>query len=238
MKIKFFTYILNTVYPLKCEICGQAQPLGAEKRICPNCWDKIERINRQFCFRCGKTLQSETEFCLDCKDNEALFFGRIRAAGVYRQVLREGIHLFKYSGRTFLGRDLAMLLGDTFEKNFTLSLPDYLIPVPLYKKQKRKREYNQSEILAHYLGKKYGVTVLPKALERVKATAPQFELNKTQRRANIKNAFAVNRKTDFTGKQILLIDDICTTGSTINECARVLKESGAKEVNGLVLAHG
>jgi ComF family protein len=108
----------------------------------------------------------------------------------------------------------------------------------LHKKQYVKRQYNQAEVLAGNLSKATGIPVAPQALSRARETRAQYTLNKQERVKNIKNAFQVKDGTRLPGAKILVIDDICTTGSTINECARVLKQAGAMEVYGLVLAHG
>lgn len=237
MLAKYTNIIFNLLFPLKCEICHKELSLTATRRICPGCWHNIQLITDRYCQRCGKPMQVETALCVDCYANENLYFGRIRAAGIYAGNLREAIHRFKYAGRSVLGSELGELLLSTYNRHFSFYAPDYILPVPLHKKQRRKREYNQTELLAHYLGRRCNVPVFGDELMRVKETKPQFELNKRERRENVRDAFTLSRKRCMENKKILLIDDICTTGATLNECAQVLCEHGVAEVNGLVLAH-
>ena len=126
----------------------------------------------------------------------------------------------------------------SYRQHFPGMAPDVLVPVPLHKKQFAKRQYNQSAVLAAHLNKATGIPSAPKILARIRETRPQYTLNKQERAENIKHAFQVKDGYPLPGAKILVIDDICTTGSTINECARVLKQAGASEVHGLVLAHG
>lgn len=235
---KYTNIILNLLFPLKCEVCHKKLPLTAAKRICSSCWHNIQLITDRYCQRCGKPMLVETALCVDCYGNDSLYFGRIRSAGVYTGNLREAIHRFKYSGRSMLRNELGELLLSTYNRHFSFYAPDYILPIPLHRKQKRKREYNQTEILARHLSKNCHVPVYGDGLIRVKETKPQFELNKKERRENVRDAFALSRKRWVKNKRVLLIDDICTTGATLNECAKVLHKNAAAEVNGLVLAHG
>ena len=235
---KYLAYILNLIYPPRCEICTGELPTASRHRICLACFRKIILIGEYSCYRCGKPLQIATKFCADCRGNDGLSFDRIVAAGIYQGVLRDSIRIFKYGGRSCLGMELGQLLQDVYRRNFLDRPADFLIPVPLHKKQSRKRQYNQSAILADSLGKAFAVPVWPKALARTRATAPQYELDKNERAENVRGAFRWQGRGRVEGRRVLLIDDICTTGSTINECACVLKAQGAAEVYGLVLAHG
>lgn len=183
-------------------------------------------------------MQVDTFFCVDCRDHDALYYDTIRAAGIYQGVLREAIQAFKYNRRSCLGTELGELMFNSYQQNFPQVTIDFMVPVPLHKKQSHKRQYNQSEILAANLGKAAGIQVFPKTLARIKETRPQYTLTKQERAENIRNAFQVKKGDSLPGAKVLVIDDICTTGSTINECARVLKQAGAMEVHGLVLAHG
>lgn len=235
---KYLNIILNTIFPLKCEVCRQQLPLAAGARICRSCRNKILPIGDNFCRKCGKSLQIATNFCVDCQDNDSLYYESIKAAGVYHGALRETIHAFKYECRSCLGADLGDFMLSSFQQHFSLNSLDKLVPVPLHKKQYRQRQYNQSEVLAKNLSRSTGIPVATDTLVRIRETRPQFTLNKQERASNIRNSFQVKDKVWLPGARVLVIDDICTTGSTINECARVLKQSGAGEVHGLVLAHG
>lgn len=195
-------------------------------------------IGDNFCRKCGKSLQVATNFCVDCQGNDTLYYESIKAAGIYHGVLRETIHAFKYERRSCLGAALGDFMLCSYQQHFSLNSLDKLVPVPLHKKQYRYRQYNQSEVLARKLSRATGIPVAVDTLARIKETKPQFTLNKQERALNIKDSFRVKNRFWLQGARVLVIDDICTTGSTINECARVLKQAGAEEVFGLVLAHG
>ncbi len=235
---KYLNIILNSIFPLKCEVCQRQLPLTAGSRICPGCRGKVLAIGDYYCRKCGKSLQIDTSFCLDCHSQNTLYYDSIRAAGIYDGVLREAIQAFKYNQRSCLGTELGELMLNSYQTHFPKVNFAALVPVPLHKKQAVKRQYNQSEVLARSLNKATGIPVAPKTLARIRQTKPQYTLNKQERAENIKNAFQVKDSAPLPGANILVIDDICTTGSTINECARVLKQAGAAEVHGLVLAHG
>ncbi|MBI5555141.1 MAG: ComF family protein [Elusimicrobia bacterium] len=234
---KYLNIILNTIFPLKCEVCRQQVPLSAGARICQSCRGKILLIGDYFCRKCGKSLQVETAFCVDCHRDDTLYYESIKAAGIYQGVLRESIHVFKYNRRSCLGPDLGEFMLSSYQKHFGLNSFDKLVPVPLHKKQYRQRQYNQSEVLAKNLSRATGIPVAVNVLARIRGTRPQFTLNRQERASNIRNAFQVKNRDWLKGSKVLVIDDICTTGSTINECARILKQAGAIEVHGLVLAH-
>ncbi len=235
---KYLTIILNTIYPLKCEVCRQQLPLAAGNRICQSCRKKILPIGDNFCHKCGKSLLIAADICVDCQGNDTLYYESIKAAGIYHGILRESIHAFKYERRSCLGADLGDFMISSYRQHFSLNSFDKLVPVPLHKKQYRQRQYNQSEVLARKLSRATGIPVAADTLARSRATKPQFTLNKQERALNIKDSFQVKNRAWLQGAKVLVIDDICTTGSTINECARILKQAGAEEVYGLVLAHG
>jgi ComF family protein len=235
---KYLNIVLNTIFPLKCEVCQQQLPLTAGARICPVCRGKVLAIGEYFCRKCGRSMQINTSFCVDCYGLDSLYYNSIRAAGIYHGVLREAIQAFKYKRRSCLGTELGEFMLNSYREHFPQITIDTLVPVPLHKKQSIKRQYNQSAVLAGNLSKATGIPVFPKTLARIRETRPQYTLNKQERAENIKNAFQVKDGTQLPGAKVMVIDDICTTGSTINECARVLKQAGATEVHGLVLAHG
>jgi len=136
------------------------------------------------------------------------------------------IRLFKYEGKVKLGRFLSDLIIDR-------CLPpqfDIIVPVPLHSKRLKERGFNQSFLLAHQINKKLSLPVIADDLQRIKWTRPQVELDWRERASNVKGAFTLIDNEEIKGKEVLLIDDVYTTGSTVNECARVLKKAGAKKV--------
>lgn len=196
--------ILDLLYPqgLKCALCGK-EALTREG-VCESCRHEIQVCSR-------KELPEE--------------FDGFAASLLYNEALRKTIHRFKYNGETHLAGFLARSIIIPEQWNI-----DLIIPVPLYPKRLRKRGYNQSELLAHEISRRIGTAVDASMLRRIRDTETQTELSEKERRENVKGAFAV--KVKCVGKRILLIDDVCTTGSTMSECAAMLRKAGAAAVYG------
>ncbi|HIT66112.1 MAG TPA: ComF family protein [Candidatus Merdisoma merdipullorum] len=234
--IQVFARLLNLIYPRRCPICdgltGSFQAL-----ICRECIPKLRPVKEPACKKCGKPLEKEeAEYCADCSRGKHLFT-RGRAAFVYDSRMRGSIGRFKYRNRReyadFYAEELANLCGEA-----VLSWrPDALIPVPLHRSRQRKRGFNQAELVAKRLGRRLNIPVTEKTLFRIKKTSPQKELSDTQRRANLKNAFQV-RENDVRLKRVVLIDDIYTTGSTVDAAASVLLEHGVENVYFLAICIG
>ena len=158
----------------------------------------------------------------------------IRALAYFEGVMREAIHAFKYNQRV----ELAPLFGKMLKDYLVIhAVPaDTVVPVPLHPERERARGYNQSLLLANELGARMSVPVLAHSLRRVRATQPQFELNAPERRANVREAFLAD--ASVAGARVLLVDDVCTTGATMDECSIALRNQGAQSVWGLALARG
>ncbi|MDD5354656.1 MAG: ComF family protein, partial [bacterium] len=209
---QYLNIILNSIFPLKCEVCRQTLPLAAGSRICPDCRDKVLAIGNYYCQKCGKSLQIDTAFCVDCAGRDTLYYDRIRSAGIYYGVLREAIQAFKYNQRSCLGRELGEFMYGSYQQHFPGTGLDILVPVPMHHKQFAKRQYNQSAVLAAHLSQATGIPSVPKILARIRETRPQYTLNKQERAENIKHAFQVKDGAQLPGAKVLVIDDICTTG--------------------------
>ena len=170
--------------------------------------------------------------CATCKATP-LRYDYARSAAVYEGALREALHAFKFAGR----RALAGPLGDLAAEQCVGSLPegiDALIPVPLARERERERGFNQATLLARRIGRRLGAPTRPGWLVRTRSTRPQSDLSAAERRANVRGAF---RATDrVAGRHLLLIDDILTTGATLEACARALREAGARRVGVLTVA--
>jgi Predicted amidophosphoribosyltransferases len=211
--------------------------VGGGKLICEPCRLRLHPLTEPLCKRCGKPLSAvEAEYCPDCGRKKHLYT-RGRAALEYDSVMRESISRFKYKNRREYGDFYVQELLDTCGMAVRSWDVDLLIPIPLHKSRRRKRGFNQAELIARKLGRELGIPVSVKSLLRTKKTSPQKELNDQERRNNLKNAFyAVDYHVKF--KKILLIDDIYTTGSTIDAAAAVLLESGAEKVYFLSISIG
>jgi len=146
------------------------------------------------------------------------------------------VHSFKYQGKITIGKMLAQSMGDYCREGSYFSTAECIVPVPLGIKKLRHREFNQSFILAKILGKYLEVPVYPFALKKVKEPTPQMQLSRHARMRSVRGAFMVRKKKQINLKEVLLVDDVFTTGSTIRECSRILLENGVKKVWALTLA--
>lgn len=218
---KLKSLVFEFVYPDKCMFCGELTGGGY---LCAACRAKLEPIESP-CPRCAAPMKNGV--CEDCPRGSFLF-ERSAAYTLYSDDVREMIHLMKYSGKSETARKLAELMNDELDLS-VFAWYDVIVAVPLSKKRERERGYNQAEIFADRLGKLIGIEALPNALKRVKDTEAQHSMSAAQRRENVKGAFSANARL-VREKNILLADDIFTTGSTFNECAKTLINAGAKSI--------
>lgn len=233
--------VLDFFYPPHCPICGERilqPPAGHFVRlICPECLRRLTPVGENYCMKCGKPLTDPTrEFCPDCTRREHVFTQN-RSVFSYHGALRTSLYRLKYANRReyarFYGAAVYAELGSWIEK-LRISV---VIPVPLHKSRMRKRGYNQAELIAVRLGCFLPVRVETGVLIRVRNTAVQKELSGEERRRNLDHAFAVAGRFR-PGIRILLVDDIYTTGSTLDAAAGALLEAGAEAVYGVCIATG
>lgn len=223
--------LLDWLYPPRCPVCGEIVPAG-DDRVCSACRNGFRRVVPPVCCRCGRMTEQEEEFCEDCRKKR---FSYVQGfpVWVYNQAMRRSIADFKYRGR----KEYAVYYGQEFAKAYGRRLKELsvqaLIPVPLYWKKCRKRGYNQAELFAEEIGRRLGIVVCRDYLFRVRDTVPQKDLNDRQRYANLKSAFAVDqqKRRYYAGiKNVVLVDDIYTTGSTVEMCTKVLLRAGIEKV--------
>jgi ComF family protein len=206
--------------------------------FCGRCWLSIPRIQGFVCRSCGVPLKDGGSRCYACRHGPPAIL--IRAAAEYRGVIAPAIHRFKYAGRKSLARPLGALLRYAWTQYPELRDVHGLVPVPLHRSQEKARGFNQAELLAQELTGEAAAPVLP-LLVRTRMTKSQVDLNRSDRRDNMRAAFnlqplAPDVQERIQGLSFLLIDDVCTTASTLAECARVLRQAGARSVKALVLA--
>ena len=227
--------ILKLLWPEICPFCGKVYRKG----ICPACKTKLEKlsISQPCCMKCGKPIErQEQEYCHDC-ENTKHYFDRGKALWIHKPPVSHSIYQFKYHNQRAFGKYYADELSKRFETVICEWNPDLIIPIPLHFQRKIKRGYNQSFIIAKELGKIIHIPVNEKILKRIRYTNPQKKLDHSRRRRNLYNAFAV-ADIPVGIKKVLLIDDIYTTGNTINESARKLKEAGVEKVFFLTVSIG
>jgi ComF family protein len=218
---------LDLLFPRWCVGCGREGDF-----ICPACLKSQARITPPLCPRCGQP-QLNANLCPACVGWPAEIDG-IRAPFKFDGVIRQAIHELKYNNLRAMAAFLGQMLSDYLAAN---PLPaEVLVPVPLHPKRLRERGYNQSRLLALELAKLSGLPLVDEHLVRERHTTPQARTpNVDERRRNVADAFTC-RDRRLEEKQVLLIDDVATSGATLDACARALKESGASSVWGLVLA--
>lgn len=243
---------LKAVFPPKCLVCGtyyvwQPSPVRSVPDIlsrsiapffCESCREGLTRIATPFCSTCGLPFVSregEDHTCSECL-LEKRYFRKARAFGVYDGILMEAIHLLKYGKKTSLARPLSHLARETFLRFWNAREVDLLVSVPLHVKRLRERGFNQAHLLVMRWAEQAGLPLDGLTLCRSRWTEPQTILRRTERRKNVKGAFSLKRAESIGGKRILLVDDVFTTGATVNECSRVLMRAGAEAVDVLTLA--
>ena len=227
--------ILKLLWPEICPFCGKVYAKG----ICPACEMKLREltIHQPRCMKCGKPVRrAEQEFCHDCTVT-IHHFDRGRALWLHKPPVSNSIYQFKYHNQRAFGKYYARAMAKQFERVVREWNPDCIIPIPLHKKRKRKRGYNQAQLLAQDLGRMLHISVETSVLKRSRYTNPQKKLNHRERKKNLKDAFTVVGRLEHV-KSVLLIDDIYTTGNTIDEAAKKLKQAGVQEVYFLTISIG
>ena len=218
--IKIADAVLNLIYPPRCAVCLDIIPMGGNKYLCGPCFESMNKNN-------GITVKYFNDKSIKFTENITSAF----AVYSYGEV-REAVRYFKFDGYKRSGAAFAEIMHEVAQRNFPYIFKDcdLLVPVPIHSKRYKERGFNQSEIMAERLAELTGIKTAADTIIRTKETAPQSSLNASERRKNIKGAFEFGNG-DVKGMNILLIDDIFTTGATLNECASVLLKNGAKEVN-------
>ncbi len=217
--------LLDLIYPPRCAGCGRVGDL-----LCEICLAQFEPIRPPVCQHCGRPIPHEG-LCRTCQHTPSPLDG-IAAAAVFAPPLRDVIHTFKYNNGRGLATPLAQQMAVAWQQG-ELSA-DLIAPVPLHAARLAERGYNQSALLARALGPAVGVPVAETLLARQRATLPQVTLGAEARRQNVSGAFVC--RGDVAGRRIVLVDDVCTTGATLEACAAALKASGAGNVWAFTLA--
>jgi len=218
-------YILDFALPPRCSGCGVI--VDELDSFCPDCWRQIEFLGPGGCVRCGIPLAAtEAETCGACLARPPRL-DRIRAAVAYGEISRQIAMRLKYGRKVALARTMSRymkpLLGE-------LSEDTVFVPVPLHRSRLWRRGFNQSAFVARELSRATGVPLCVDALRRIRATPPLKGMTNRQRRRTVAGAFRANRAAELRGRTVVLVDDVLTTGSTANSCARVLKRAGAARV--------
>ena len=228
--------------PSQCYCCGAFLEEG-QAAICPECLSGIRWIGPPFCSVCGTPFVSsfvseeiKSHPCGSCLTKKK-YFTMGRALGYYEGPLREAIHRWKYQGKTYLSPLFGKWMAEGLSRYWDTSPPDFLIPVPLHPQRLRERGFNQALLLARELSLHTGIPCRKQALRKRSPTVPQVTLNGKERERGVRGVFHLAEGEELEGGRVLLIDDVYTTGATVNECSRVLLAGGAARVDVLTLAH-
>lgn len=243
----------DALFPAKCLGCGRlfkhdretpptSNPIGFSAAMAPHfclhCRDRWTAVASPLCSRCGLVFSSregEDHLCGRCLDGPGAFI-RARAAGIYDNTLKAAIHALKFKDKVSLANPLGRVLFDAFLHYWTVGEVDVVAPVPLHRQRFRQRGFNQAYLLVRRWALPEETVIIRDLLVRTRATAPQTGLDRQQRRINIRNAFSVNRRGQTAGKRVLLVDDVLTTGATVDACSNALMRDGAERVDVLTLA--
>jgi ComF family protein len=230
---------LRFVLPVECLTCGTSLSTDPVPFFCTACWQNIRPLHQPACASCDQPFVSEASTthtpdhqCQNCQKRPPAF-QRAWTLFPYLPPLREAICSFKYRGKHTLARPLARLMISALPGEIDV---DMIVPVPLHSTRLRAREFNQSLLLADQLSRYLTRPVSTTNLVRITATDPQTTLTRQARLRNLRKAFAVHRPQELSEKRILLVDDVFTTGTTLNECAKALRKAGTGPVFALTLA--
>lgn len=228
--------MLQILYPehIYCMACGK--PILPENRdsLCTCCRESLQRKTAYFCSKCGRIAKKrpKSDLCPDCRADLPVF-SRGMTCCVYEGAAKKIIYDLKYAAKGYLAKNMAYIMEKRAPRPCCY---DIIVPVPMFGPKKLRRGYNQAELLAKELASLTGKPCVPQCLRRIRDTAPMSGLSRGERKENIKNMLQAERPKIIRGKNILLVDDVFTTGSTVNECCRILLAAGAGEIFVLTFA--
>lgn len=227
MKFKIKEEVINLIYPPKCPLCKTI--IGRREKICMECSVLVPRIQTPCCLKCGCEIEDEeVEYCIDCTNKTRSYIKGYPAMN-YIGAMRECVAEFKYHSMKCYGDFFADEICKKYGKEIRTLEIDALVPVPVHKQKLKIRGYNQAEVLAKDLGERLDIKVDSSLLIRNINTLPQKKLDDMERENNLKRAFISSDKI-VKYKSVMLVDDIYTTGSTIEACSRALMEKGIEKI--------
>lgn len=218
--LKFIEQAKDLIFPTVCANCGR---LG--EMICDECQSRIAWLEEPMCQLCGR--MSGREVCRECEERPITPLTQLRSTALYQEPLDRIIKQFKYNSYFNLAKPLASLMAQAWP-HWSEEI-DLIVPAPLHKKRERQRGYSQSHLLAQELASAVFIPYSATAIQRVRHTPPQVGLSSTDRQKNLVDAFTADEK-QVSGKSILIIDDVVTTGATLVESAKAVQKSGAKYI--------
>ena len=236
--MEFQSTLFQFFLPPQCPCCEKFLEEG-QQGFCLNCLSEIHWIEPPFCSICGIPFISkevESHPCGACVTHRK-YFTMARSWGAYEGSLQEAIHHWKYEGKTNLTPFFSEWMAEGLKRYWKPDSFDFLIPVPLHTQRLRERGFNQALLLVKELSRRSGIPYRKTILQKKKPTVPQVNLSGAEREKGLRGAFHVVGMEELEGKWVLLVDDVYTTGATVNECSKVLLRGGAKRVDVLTLVH-
>ena len=231
---KLLNKFLDLLSPddIKCIVCDAELSQDSRYGMCKSCLDKLPKINKA-CNKCGREIFDDGKYCFDCKE-DGFAFDKVYSCLNYEDYVTKLVYNLKYGGGKYLAKYMARVIADKIKEE-KISF-DILTYVPLNEKRESERGFNQAKLIADEAAKELSCAS-QNLLTRIRNTPYQASLNREERLTNLKDAFEIVDKKLIKGKTILIIDDIFTTGTTLNECSKILKKAGAKCVIGITFAH-
>jgi ComF family protein len=233
-----FRALLDIVFPPLCHACKEFIPDAGDLHLCTGCRGEVHVVSSPLCTVCGIPFATPGGIDHPCGACLATHprFAAARAAVLFDGVARDLIHRFKYDKKVHLARPLTHLATETLTSFAVSAGAEILIPVPLHRRRLRERGFNQAVLLGRPLSKTWGIPLVVDNLKRIRWTEPQVTLSAAEREANVRGAFDLVNPAAVRGKKIVLLDDVYTTGSTVAECSRVLRQAGAEGVYVITVA--
>jgi ComF family protein len=231
--------LADGLYPRSCEACGSLDTEGF-RYLCWDCFASALTVQPPWCALCGDPVSGRVDHEYVCSlcSSRKIWFDLARSACRYDTCVADLLKALKYRAALWVLPDLLALVRPCLDREFDPADIDAVCAVPLHPLHERSRGYNQARLLANGIAHLLGRPLLRRGIRRVRRTPTQTRLTAAQRAANVKNAFAPARGGGLRGRRILLVDDVMTTGATVNECARALKSGGASKVFVLTVARG
>ena len=227
--------VLHWVLPLTCYHCSEDLPEGLEDPLCAACLKAVAPYDGLACVRCSVPLKYGGAHCWKCRKLPRGSLNLLRTVTLFGPQVRAVLHAFKYESRRHLAAPVGDWLVDAYLRDPEIQGAHAIVPVPLHPSRLRERGFNQAEELAKRLSEKSGVPVRQLLIRR-RQTRAQADLDKEERLKNVEDAFFAQRGAKMKGKTVLLVDDVATTGATLEACALALKRIGIRTVNALVVA--
>ncbi|MDA3797485.1 MAG: ComF family protein [Kiritimatiellae bacterium] len=237
--IDIYKDTLDFIWSRFCIHCN-AKLSNKDQIFCCSCIDRINYIKQPYCRKCGDPIFGDVNpnyLCHYCTSKKP-HFEKARSAIRFNNIIKNAIYELKYGNGTYIGKYISEFAVQTIKEEYPKILFDYVTFVPLHKKRERQRTYNQSQILAKYIAKKLKIPLASDLVIRARYTNTQTLLNFKERSQNISGAFEALNELKLKNKTILLVDDVMTTGATVNECSKALKKGGALQVYVITVARG